>query len=137
MKRLISCVAPLGALVLAIAGCGGGQSYSVTGRGPALSADARIDVSPAGANRQVVVSVDHLLPPERLGRQFSTYTVWIVPPGGNPVPAGRLEYDRARRRGRLTTITPYEDFRVLVTAEPEMPLGAPSRAVVLSQDVIS
>ena len=92
---------------------------------------------PTGPNRQVVVAVDHLLPPERLGQEFSTYTVWIVPRGGAPVPAGRLDYDRSRRRGRLTTITPYEEFRLLVTAEPATPLGGPSRAVVLSQDVVS
>lgn len=135
MKRSI--VTILGAFVLAIAGCGGGTSYAVMGRGPALSADARIDVAEVGANRQVMVSVEHLLPPERLGTDFTSYAVWIVPPGGAPVPAGRLDYDRGSRRGRLTTITPYEDFRVLVTAEPAVPTGAPSRAVVLSQDVAS
>lgn len=135
MTRYI--VTGLGVLALAIAGCGGGTSYVATGLGPALSADARIDVERTGANRQVSVSVQHLMPPERLGRDFSDYAVWIVPPGGTPIPAGRLDYDEGRRRGRLTTITPYENFRVLITAEPGIPMGVPSRAVVIAQDVAS
>lgn len=132
-----SLVTVLGVLMLAIAGCGGGTTYVATGRGGALSADARIDVVPRGANRQVLVSVQHLLPPERLGSEFSTYNVWIVPPGGRPVPAGRLDYDRGRRSGQLVTITPFEEFRVLVTAETGMPMSYPSQAVVISQDVAS
>jgi hypothetical protein len=126
------------ALVLfAVAGCGGGHTYVVTGQGGALSADARIDVTHSGANREVFVSVENLLPPERLGDGLSTYSVWIVPPGGNAVPAGRLDYNSDNRRGRLRTVTPFEDFRVVVTAEPDMPLGYPSGAVVIEQDVSS
>lgn len=132
-----SLVTVLGVLVLAIAGCGSGTSYAATGRGGALSADARIDVVPRGANRQVMVSVSHLVPPERLGSDLSTYNVWIVPPGGRPVPAGTLDYDRGSRSGRLVTITPFDEFRVLVTAETGMPMGYPSQVVVISQDVAS
>jgi hypothetical protein len=132
-----SIVTVLGVMALAIAGCGGGTSYSAMGRGGALSADARIDVVPSGGNRQVIVSVQHLVPPERLGSDFSTYNVWIVPPGGRPVPAGRLDYDPGSRSGQLLTVTPFEEFRVLVTAETGMPMGYPSRAVVISQDVTS
>lgn len=135
MTRFIGTALSL--LALAVAGCGGGSSYAATGLGPALSADARIDVVPTGANRQVSVSVQHLMPPERLGRDFSDYAVWIVPPGGSPIPVGRLDYDAGRRRGRLTAITPYENFRVLVTAEPGIPMGVPSRTVVIAQDVAS
>jgi len=134
-RGMRSIVTVLGVLALAIAGCGGGTSYAAMGRGGALSADARIDVVPTGGNRQVIVSVQHLVPPERLGPDFSTYNVWIVPPGGRPVPAGQLNYDRGSRSGRLTTITPFDEFRVLVTAEAGMPRGYPSQAVVISQDV--
>ncbi|HEY8429257.1 MAG TPA: anti-sigma factor [Sandaracinaceae bacterium] len=128
----------LGALMLAIASCGGGRSYVATGRGPALSADARIDVVPVSAgNRQVRVHVEHLLPPERLHEDFSTYSVWIVPPGGRPIPVGTLDYDRSSRRGQLVTVTPFERFRVLVTAEPNTRTGFPTGAVVIDQDVAS
>ena len=74
-------------------------------------------------------------PPDRLGPALSTYGVWIVPPGGAPIPAGRLAYDPANRFGQLTTVTPYEDFRVIVSAEPSVQMGAPSEAIVVSQDV--
>ncbi len=125
-------------LALAIAGCGGGRSYAATGQGPALSADARIDVVPLNAgNRQVRVSVQHLLPPQRLRSEYTGYSVWIVPPGGNPIPVGTLEYDAGSRRGQLVTVTPFEDFRVLVTAEPRMTAGYPSGEVVVMQDVRS
>lgn len=140
MHRSIS-YAALGALtaaVLTIAGCGGGASYVTTGSGPALSADARIDVNRVyGNNRRIDLAVNHLLPPERLGEEFSSYAVWIVPPGGNPVPAGKLDYDAGARRGRLTTVTPYEDFRVIITAEPGIPSAYPTGAVVVEQDVQS
>jgi hypothetical protein len=124
--------------VLFCVACGGGRTYTTTGVGGALSADARIDVTAVrGGNRQVRVAVQHLPPPDRLGSGLSTYGVWIVPPGGTPVPAGRLDYDPGSRRGQLTTVTPYEDFRIIVSAEPSMPAGYPSHAIVVSQDVSS
>jgi hypothetical protein len=120
------------------AGCGGGRTFVSTGHGPALSADARIEVSSApGGNRRVRIAVENLLPPGRLGEDLTSYSVWIVPPGGDPVPAGRLDYDAGSRRGRLTTITPYEDFRVLVSAEPPVPMGHPSGQVVIEEYVTS
>ncbi len=140
MHRIIShaAVGALAAAMLTIAGCGGGASYVTTGRGPALSADARIDVhSIYGNNRRVDIAVQHLLPPQRLGQEFTSYAAWIVPPGGMPVPAGTLEYDPGSRRGRLTTVTPYEDFQVIVTAEPGIQTAYPTGAVVVSQDVRS
>ena len=57
--------------------------------------------------------------------------------GPEPVPAGRLDYDAGNRRGQLTTITPYEDFRVLVSAEPPVPMGHPSGQVVIEEYVTS
>lgn len=121
-----------------LSACGGGRTYVSTGRGGALSADARIEVSTiGGGNRRVRVAVQNLVPPGRLGEDLTTYSVWIVPPGGDPQPAGRLDYDAGSRRGDLTTVTPYEDFRVLVSAEPPVPAGYPSGAVVIEEYVTS
>ncbi len=133
-----SAVVAFFAVASTIAGCGGGSSYVTTGRGPGLAADARISVEPVYANnRKVDLQVQHLLPPQRLGQDYSSYAVWIIPPGGNPIPAGKLEYDAGNRRGRLTTVTPYENFRMLVTAESSAPSPYPTGAVVISQDVRS
>lgn len=137
MLRHLS-LSSLAALSLALTACGGGSSYASTGQGAALSADARIDVVPVSAgNRQVRVLVQHLLPPERLDEDFTTYSVWIVPPGGNPIPVGTLDYDRGSRQGQLVTVTPFDEFRVLVTAEPGLTGGYPSGVVVVEQEVSS
>ncbi|MEQ9074656.1 MAG: anti-sigma factor [Sandaracinaceae bacterium] len=108
----------LAAALFALVGCGG-SSYHLMGRGQAAGTDAQLQVaSVAGDNRRVDLDVQHLPPPNRLGAGFETYHVWIAPAGGTPVLAGRLHYDADDRRGRLTTITPHDNFRIMVTPEP-------------------
>ncbi|MEC7518316.1 MAG: anti-sigma factor [Myxococcota bacterium] len=110
--------AMIAAALLALAGCGG-SAYQLQGQGPAIGTDAELEVaSVAGDNRRIELDVRHLPPPNRLGASFETYHVWIAPAGGTPVLAGRLQYDAGDRRGRLTTITPHDRFRLMVTPEP-------------------
>ena len=136
MRTISLCLFSLG-LALSLAACGSGNDYVVTGQGPALSADARIQVDPiSSGDRRLAVDVEHLLPPDRLG-DFSTYSVWVIPPGGHPVMAGRLDYDEDSRRGHIRTVTPFSTFRVIVTAEGEHGYGQPSGAVVIDQEVTS
>lgn len=139
MKTLAEVMTVALAAALLVVGCGGAQHtrYDVAGRDLAPGANARIDVrhTPAG-NRRVDLDVQWLPPPERLGPGLSAYTVWIVPPYERPIPAGRLEYDPASRRGRLTLVTPYTDFRIIIAAEaPGEALAYPSEHVVVERDV--
>ena len=101
---------PAAALATAaiVASCGGATSYSVAGQGVAIGADTAIEVEPTDAgNRRIALEVRHLPPPDRVVPGASTYAVWIVPMGGTPMPAGRLEYDEGDRRGELQLVTPY------------------------------
>ena len=122
------------AAALALAtGCGG-ATYQMTGVGPAVGADGRVAVAVSEAgNRQLDLHVTHLLPPERLGREFEAYHVWVAPLGGSPQLLGRLEYDEEDRRGHLTAVTPHEGFRLIITSEPEQATGYPSGVAVFDQ----
>jgi hypothetical protein len=102
----------------------------------AAHADARIDVAriETGQSR-VRLFVRRLPPPERLGLDLSTYTVWIVPRGAAPIAAGCLRYDPQDRHGDATVLTSFDHFRVLVTAEPSPRSGAPSPVIVVDRAI--
>jgi hypothetical protein len=129
--------APLALTAFLVASCASASDRTLD-LAPALAVrtDARIDVSPtkSGALR-VRLWVRRLPPPERLGLDLSTYTVWIVPRGAAPIAAGRLRYDRRDRHGDATVLTRYGDFRVLVTAEPSPSSPAPSPVVVVDRAI--
>lgn len=120
-----------------LAGCAGPPRSTIEPP-PAPRADAQIDVVATRSGEQRVrVDVERLPPPERLGLDLSTYAVWIVPPGARPIAAGQLRYDRERGRGDAVVLTPYDDFRLLVTAEPGPELDDPSPVVVVDRVVRS
>jgi hypothetical protein len=98
--------------------------------------DGQISVidTPAG-NQRVAIEMMNVPAPQLYHRRDSRYVVWIVPPSGVAVRAGELEHDPERRFAHGEVITPpYDDFRVIVSAEPE---GAeePGADVVVDQEV--
>jgi hypothetical protein len=89
----------------------------------------------AHGNTALTVAVDHLPPPGALGPGLNTYVVWLRPAGSRDfVNMGQVQIDDDRR-GRLTTVTPHEDFFILVTGEAAATTSRPSSYVVLQAPV--
>lgn len=127
----------LAALALcSAAACASGLSVQATGRGPAYGADARIELEEGDAgNHQLAVKIEHLVPPHRIDGKFDQYAVWIDPEHRTPRLVGILDYDEEDRAGKLETLTPYEKFDLLVTAERSGRPSDPHGTVVLSERI--
>lgn len=80
-------------------------------------------------NTELVVDLKHL--PDPAAFDASTYVVWIRPAATDDyMNVGQVAIDK-QRRGRLATLTPHEQFDVLVTAEDRATAGEPSKVIML------
>lgn len=128
---LIAVVAFLGS-----AGCGGATTYQVIGTARSAATDGTVEVEEQdGGNYMVTVNMQHLTPPERLGDGLTTYIVWFLRDGNAPSMAGALDYDPDDRTGTMMATTPYNEFRVRITAEESREVAQPSEVVVAEQEV--
>jgi hypothetical protein len=119
-----------------VVGCSQGNKYAVKGNAPAEGADATIRVKQTDTgNQQLQVKLEHLPPPQRLRGDLSEYVVWVIPPDGEPIHAGILTYDEKDREGKLSTITPYRQFDVKVTAEAQPRPDKPGDVVIVERGI--
>ena len=121
------------ALGLGAAGCGGSKSYALRPMERTSGAEGEIKIK-KGDNENSVVSVhmQHLAPPANINGSYRTYVMWLRPAGQQQWKnMGALRPDEDRK-AKLETVTPYENFDVLVTAEAEATGDAPKGTPVLS-----
>jgi hypothetical protein len=119
------------------AGCGSGtQQYDTMGTQRDPGSDAHIQVeSIEGGNHLITLTVRNLTPPERLGSSNTVFMVWLRLPNGTTTLGSQLGYQPDSRGGRATMTTPAARFTILVTAEANAQVTAPSDFVVLQQQV--
>ena len=86
-------------------------------------------------NKRVLVSVEHLAPPEKVAEGATTYVVWAQPTGADTVQnIGALNVDK-KLKGTLMTQLPYENFKVFITAEPTAQATQPTGEELLAANV--
>jgi hypothetical protein len=135
--------ARVAALAVPLLSCGwfGGKANSASW--PLQSADkvpaasGQVTVSQENdANHVVNVTVEHLAHPGDAFPGASTYVVWLVPnaEGGHPENVGVLQLD-TDLKGHLQARTPYRSFQVVITAEEQPNVTAPSNDRVLTTSV--
>jgi hypothetical protein len=118
-------------------GCGSGtHSFDVTGTQRDPGSDAHIQVENIeGGNHLITLTVRNLTPPERLGSNNTVFMVWLRLPNGTTTLGSQLGYQPDSRGGRATMTTPAPRFTIMVTAEANAQVTAPSDFVVLQQQV--
>lgn len=122
-------------LAMVTTGCGP-TTYRFHGQGPAVSVDAKLEVSPIeGGGREVKLELEHLPPPGRLGNGMTLYAMWIIPVNGPPTLGSFLEYDEGSRKGHARATTPRQRFSVRVTVERNRRVSAPSSTVVAEHQI--
>jgi hypothetical protein len=126
MKRI---ALALVTLVTIAAGCSSTTAtLAPTNRNPA-SEGSVVARDGKNGNTELVVDLNHLPDPGVYGA--TTYVVWIRPSATDDyLNVGQVAIDK-KRHGRLATLTPHEQFDVLVTAEDRATSGEPSQVIML------
>jgi hypothetical protein len=126
----------LSLLLGALPACGGPAEFALTGTARAAGTDGTATVEEIeGGSHMILVELEHLPPPERLGDGLTTYVVWLQEEGGQPQKAGVLAYDEDERSGRMRATTPNANVSVTITAEVDREVTSPSEIVVARQDL--
>jgi hypothetical protein len=108
-------------------GCGAHKSELKPAQSvPAAKGEVKAKEGDNG-NTLIEVKVEHLAPAKALQDTASTYVVWVRPRTGSTVPqnVGALSVND-QREGSLETVTPLEEFDLLVTPEPSASVTEPS-----------
>jgi hypothetical protein len=126
-------------LVLAVEaaplGCSSPPPQTVTTSALVPAASGTVDASRMkDGNTQVILRVAHLAPPGKITPGAATYVVWIRPPNGQTIAAGRILPDRDLQ-GQLQTVTPYDQFQLIVTPEANAMVSQPTHDPVITADV--
>lgn len=123
-------------LLSALPACGGPAEFGLTGTARAAGTDGTATVEVIeGGSHMVVVELNHLPPPARLGDGLTTYVVWLQEDGGQPQKAGVLAYDEDERSGRMRATTPNANVTLSVTAEVDREITSPSEIVVARREL--
>ena len=120
------------ALGLGTAGCGGGKSYTMRPMERTSGAEGKLKVKEDNGNRVVSVEMEHLAQPSAINGSYNTYVLWLRPARQKEwknMGALRIDSDR---KAKLETVTPFESFDVMVTAEAEATGNEPKGVPVLS-----
>ena len=88
---------------------------------------------------KLAVTVKHMAPPEKVATGASSYVVWLRPlaTDTSSEPAQNLGALAVGKdlEGKLNTVTPYRQFDVFVTAEPEPGSTAPTGEQLLTTSI--
>jgi len=122
--------------VLALGGCAHEQTWTMNTTEMIPSAVGKVKVAnEKDGNTKVKVEVSHLAQPSAVFDQTSTYVVWLKPESGTAQNVGVLSLNKDLK-GSLETQTAFKDFQVMVTAEKDANVTAPSGRSVMNASVV-
>ena len=129
--RLISLVA-----ISMIASCNPPADYALVGSAYVPAAHGEIDVEKIDKEEILItVTLDHLVPPEKIELGLTHYIVWFAPVGEHPMRQRALDYDAEAQVGRASIPTSLREFEVQITAENSETPNQPSDILVASQKI--
>lgn len=102
---------------------------------PAAQGEAKVSKD-KNNNTLVRLNVKHFAPPQRLNPPKAVYVVWLETPDHQMHNIGQLKVNNDLE-GKLETITPYEVFQVIITAEDFATVTEPGPQVVLRTKAIA
>lgn len=113
------------------------STYTMTRAEIVPAAEGSIEAK-VGDNQNVTLQivVDSLAPPERLAPGATVYVAWATPAAEGSIAQniGALRLD-AKKKGKLTTVTPHKDFTVTITPEPSPTAPEPTGPTVLERRI--
>jgi len=112
----------------------GKTTVELVGTARASSARGEIEVDPKDGYLEIQIGrgqLEGLQSATRWGRDYLTYVVWEVPPGGAPVSIGEVVFRDDGRSEEIKARIPHQTFWFLITAEPDFAVAEPSPVAVL------
>jgi hypothetical protein len=92
-----------------------------------LTPSGKADIERNGTLSQIHIEVDKLQDPQKLSPAMNAYVVWAVSPEGGYENVGELGV--ADGKGRLDATTRFDQFGILITAEPYFMVDRPNSIV--------
>ncbi len=83
---------------------------------------------------EIDASLEHMLPPQRFGREYLTYTLWAITPEGGVRNIAEI-VPGPSNKASVHVSTDLQAFGLIVTAEPYSAARQPSNVVVLENQV--
>jgi hypothetical protein len=102
---------------------------------PAAQGEAKVSKD-KNNNTLVRLNVKHFAPPQRLTPPKAVYVVWLETPDHDMHNIGQLKVD-SDLEGKLETVTPYDAFQLVITAEDSATVTEPGPQVVLRTKVLT
>lgn len=93
----------------------------------ALTPNGSANLKREGTVSRVRVEVERLQPASTLGPALHSYVVWVVSPEGVFESLGQLSVDGGK--GRLDATTRFDQFGILITAEPHYMVDRPNTVI--------
>ncbi len=121
-------------IALPLVGCGSAIHLTNAPSVPGATGEVKLGKDDNN-NTTIEILVQHLAKPEQLTPKKSIYVVWIEAYEQKPVNAGQLMVDDDLE-GKFTAQTPYQYFRIFITAENVPTVSEPGVEVVLSTDLL-
>ena len=117
-------------------GCSGPRMYQMDSGARTAGAEGQLLIeNDDNGNQLLNLTVAHLPLPSALEESMATYVVWVSPEEGT----GSYNMGQLRltdeRTGELNFTSPFPAFEIVVTAEVEPTVMAPSNQVVLRRQV--
>jgi len=105
-------------------------------RGTVLLPEAKGDaiVESRQGRTEIEAHLNHLLPPQRFGREYLTYVLWSISPEGRPHNLGEV-VPGGSGKASVRVTTDLQAFAMIVTAEPYSAVRQPSDVVVLENQL--
>lgn len=128
----------LSALVLSLVACmQAAQSYPLVTAADAAGATGSVEVERIeGGQKLVIIELDKLPPPERVGAGMREFVVWVEGEDGSRERAGALNYNRSTNAGNLMATTTLPRFTVRVTGERDANVTTPSSVLLAERKVV-
>jgi len=119
-----------------IASCHPPGDYALVGSAYVPAAQGQVDVEKIDREEILItVTLDHLVPPQKIELGLTHYIVWFSSMGEYPVYQTALDYDPELQTGRASIPTSLREFEVQVTAENTETPNQPSDLLVASQKI--
>jgi outer membrane protein OmpA-like peptidoglycan-associated protein len=78
---------------------------------------------------EIDITIENMIPAFNYGADYNTYVLWAITPAGQVDNLG--EFRLSGGSARLKTATSYQDFAMIVTAEPHYLVRLPSQKIIL------